>query len=176
MKNNYRIEGNDVFMELNQRGGGIIETVFDLADLDKVKEYKYKWCPKWRESTQSYYVQSSKYMGIVNGKPKYQNIYLHKYITGTNKDVFVDHIDNDTLNNRKSNFRFLDNQKNLFNRKGANRNSTTGVRNVTYDKTNNIYIVQFQIEGKNTRIGTFNSLKDAKLYADKNREKYYKIN
>jgi hypothetical protein len=178
LKNKYRIEGNDVFMELNDRKGNIIETVFDISDFEKIKEFNYKWFANWKETAHSYYVQSTVYLGTFDGKPKYKGTYLHKYIMESEGNMVVDHIDNNSLNNRRSNLRILDTKLNLVNRKGANKNSKTGIRNVTYSESENKYIVQIVLNGINQRVGKFDNIDDAEKCATKFRNKYYesKIN
>lgn len=56
---------------------------------------------------------------------------LHRLILGF-PSVFVDHINGDTLDNRKCNLRIATNQGNQHNRVKPMRNSSTGVLGVTY--------------------------------------------
>jgi hypothetical protein len=89
----------------------------------------------------------------------------------------VDHIiPKNTLDNRKCNLRVVTKRSNTVNRKGANKNNKTGVRNVSYIESEGLYYVQFQIKGKNTLFGKFANLEDAKKCAEENREKVYIIN
>ena len=85
----------------------------------------------------------------------------------------VDHINHNSLDNRRCNLRLVDKSKNATNRSGRNINNTTGYRNVSYIKTENKYIVQLQIDGKNKRLGAFDDVHEAGAYAKEMREKYY---
>lgn len=86
-------------------------------------------------------------------KPKYDAYYLHRWIMRANENDKVDHIvqisssDSYILDNRKSNFRFSTGKENSANRNGANRNNNTGVRNVSYIKSDNVYWVQIMKDG-----------------------------
>lgn len=86
-----------------------------------------------------------------NGKGINKCIRLHKYILGI-KDksckIHVDHINHDTLDCRRFNLRVTKARDNLANRKGANKNSNTGVRNVNYIKSCDEYWVQIMRNGK----------------------------
>jgi len=44
---------------------------------------------------------------------------------------------------------------------------------VSFDKSGNKYIVQLQINGKNTIFGRFKDLEEARKCAEENRKKYY---
>lgn len=176
MRNYYEIRDNTVAIKLKNNKGIELETLIDLEDLEKVKKLGLVWHLSWDKVLQQYYCSATKYLGVIDGKPNYKTILLHRVImSGENKHV--DHLNHDTLDNRKSNLVVKSVQDNAFNRKGANRNSTTGVRNVCYDKKNNKYLVQLQINGKNTLFGRFDNLEDAKRCAEENRNKYYpKVN
>jgi hypothetical protein len=93
----------------------------------------------------------------------------------TNSNLCVDHINHDTLDNRKCNLRIADTSDNSRHRKGRNRNNVTGYRNVSYIKNCKglPYWVQIMIDGKNTVVGKFNNPEDAGEYAEKMRKKYY---
>lgn len=85
----------------------------------------------------------------------------------------IDHIDHDTKNNKKSNLRKTEHQTNATNRRGRNKNNKSGYRNVS--KRDNQWVVQLQIEGKNTVLKKFplDQLDEAGEYAKKMREIYY---
>lgn len=58
-------------------------------------------------------------------------IYLHRLITHAPKGVYVDHINHDTLDNRRANLRLCTNRQNNENRAGAYKNSQSGIRGVS---------------------------------------------
>ncbi|WP_431785861.1 hypothetical protein [Paenibacillus lactis] len=175
LKNRYEISGNELHLYLDRRNEDHLITRVDLDMFDKLKQLNVKWYAKWDKNTQGYYAQATKYMGKVDGKYKYKTMYLHKTVMNYEGKDKVDHIDHDTLNNIKANLRILKNRKNLVNRVGPNKNSTTGVRNVSYIKNTQTYRVQIQINGQKTVIGDFNTLDEAASCAEQCRELYYKI-
>lgn len=131
-------------------------------------------------NTQSYYVRNSITVKKDNDRGwTSMGILLHNVIMDTNlkSGEIVDHISHDTLDNRKSNLRILDNKTNLLNRKGANKNTTTGVRNVSYANKTKQYLVQFQVNGKNTCFGRYeeNEFSKAVELANKLRKELYDI-
>jgi len=85
----------------------------------------------------------------------------------------VDHINHNTLDNRKSNLREITTSENTRNRKSKNTNNTSGYRNVCWDKQRDKWMVQLHLEGKNKRLGYFDDVHEAGEYAEKMRKKYY---
>ena len=85
----------------------------------------------------------------------------------------VDHINNNTLDNRKCNLRISEHKHNTRNRHGKNSNNKSGFRNVSWDGYR--WIVQLQINGKNTILGKFpyEQLEEAGTFAEQMRQKYY---
>lgn len=132
-----------------------MEAIIDLEDLERVVNYKYKWHSLWGNNIQNYYVMATKYLGIVNGKPKYDGIYLHRFIMNVigEENVYVDHKNHNSLDNKKLNLRVTDNSINGINRQGINTNNNSGYRNVSWDKSRECWIVQLQIDGKNKCLG-----------------------
>lgn len=177
LKNEYEIRGEITAIIITNRKGETFETLIDTEDLERVENTDLKWCLRWDEGVRQYYCHSSKYLGIVDGKPHYKTVILHNFLMDAKPKQHVDHKNHNTLDNRKDNLAVVDASLNAFNRTGANRNSTTGIRNVSYDKKNDKYLVQLQINGKNTVFGRFDNIEDAKKCAEENRNKYYpKVN
>lgn len=176
MKNKYEVRGDITAIFLVNRKGEVYETIIDTDDLERVKEVNLSWHLEWDKKVGKYYCKASEYLGIIDGKPKYKTIRLHKFIVNF-KGQHVDHLNHDTLDNRKTNLKDKSAQENLFNRSGANSNSTTGYRNVSYISKEDKYIVQLQINGKNKRFGKFDDVHEAGMFAEQMRNKYYpKVN
>jgi hypothetical protein len=72
---------------------------------------------------------------------------MSRFIVDAQDDEVVDHIDHDTMNNKKENLRVTKFIKNVANRKGANSNNKTGVRNVNYIEKLDEYWVQIMKNG-----------------------------
>ena len=174
LKNEYTIEDGHVRMKLVSKKDGVHYTLFDLHYIDKVINSKLSWHLKWDSSLQSYYCKATKYLGLKDGKPKYKTVYFHRFITDTlDSDYYIDHMNHDTLDNRLDNLKITTQQDNTRNRRGANRNSATGVRNVSYDVRKEMYIVQLQVKGVNTVVGEFTTLEGAKQFATNKRKELY---
>lgn len=88
---------------------------------------------------------------------------LHRFILGLNSynNDPVDHINGDTLDNRKINLRIVNSSENSLNRTSLNSNNTSGYHGVSYDKTNNCYRAYVQINKKRKFLGTFKTDKEA---------------
>lgn len=169
MKNDYVINDKDVVIFLNRRNGQIFSTHISVEDFDKANDIKGKWCVIWNEITQSFYVQSAT---RTNGKKT--TISLHRLITGFIKGMHVDHINHDTLDNRRNNLRIISNSENQQNRKGATRSSTTGIRGVYWSKKSKKWKVQIKVNKVQIHIGYFNSIEEAEHAAIEARSKYMK--
>ncbi len=168
---NYKIVDNE-YVVFNIHGReGLLDVLIDLEDVELAT--LYPWHADWRESLGNYYVSYSKYISIKNGKQKRETIRLHNLIMGSSKDKVVDHINHNSLDNRRSNLRLVSKSKNAKNRSGVNSNNTTGYRNVSYIKGEGKYIVQLQIDGKNTRFGKFDDVHEAGRVAKQARDEYY---
>ena len=85
--------------------------------------------------------------------------------------MFVDHINHDTLDNRRSNLRLINTKNNNRNRKGANCNNKSGYRNVCWVQGK--WQVQLMVDGKNASLGRFTDLHKAADFAEEMRQKYY---
>lgn len=168
----YRVFGD--YTELyftNKKKEEFISSI-DTEDLQKLFDFPYTFFP--RPNRAGHYLHATEYLGI-DSKPINRIIRYHRWILGIDKyDLVtkVDHEDYNTLNNRKYNLRITINQRNLQNRKSANKNNTSGHRNVSFISGN--YRVQLQIEGKNYLFPEkFSDVDEAGKFAEEMRLKYY---
>jgi hypothetical protein len=124
---------------------------------------QWKWCSYFSPITKTYYaIRNSR----INEKIKRINIYMHREIMETNKILFCDHINHDTLNNQKYNLRnciFINNMQN----KKLYKNSTTLYKGVIFDKETGKYRSRIGIDNRKIHIGRFSSAIDAAMAYDK---------
>jgi len=109
-----------------------------------------------------YYKYAKKYKwGLISGYCRNKKIGLiHRKIIKPVEGMEVDHIDGDTLNCRKYNLRVCSHAENSCNRK-IPKNSSTGVKGVTFIKHINKYQARIRIGKKEIVIGYFKKLINA---------------
>jgi len=147
--NSYRIVECTAFLTLTNRlGEAIDEAIIDLDDLDRVLAAG-RWCgTKGRKG--------DIYVRLVGS-----SIRLHRFILDAPNTLFVDHKFHNTLDCRKANLRMCTNGQNMQNRRGADSDSTSGIRNVYWLRSCERWIVQLRKDGKKYDFGSFRSLEDA---------------
>jgi len=147
MKNRYEVRGDVVVIFLDRKDGSTLETLIDLEDLPKVQAFKNKWSAVKDPTTGNFYVQ-----GRLDGK----KVRLHRYLMDAPPDKQVDHIDSDTLNNRrKSNLRLVTNAQNAQNKKGARADNKSGRLGVSYHSRLKKYQARVMVDGVSHYLGTF---------------------
>ena len=77
----------------------------------------------------------------------------------------VDHINHDTLDNRRCNLRIVTNSQNMMNHGKIQRNNTSGVRWVHFEKRTQSYRVQVIKDKRSIWGGRYSSLEEAKKAA-----------
>lgn len=169
----YTIKGEVTEIYITNRKGKKFISLIDTEDLQRVLDKSSSWHMIWWEAAKNYYLCTTIYLGYVNNKPNYNTLLMHRFIMNAEKDVQIDHIFHNVLDNRKENLRAISQQKNLQNRKSKNINNTSGYRNVSLIE--NRWVIQMQVEGKNTRLKSYpyDQLDEAGVYAEEMREKYY---
>jgi len=165
--NEYKIDGETTIIYITKKNGDTFECLIDTEDLDKVKNYR--WHMHYHpECKNPCYVGATIYIDA-----KHEEIRLmHSIIMNVDRNVLVDHIDNDPLNNRKLNLRVIPKRSNTTNRNGANRNNKSGYRNVFWNTRENCWTVSIRHNHK-TLSWNFNDVDIAGTYAEKMRNKYY---
>jgi len=100
-----------------------------------------------------------------------RTVMMHRLIMGAPSDRLVDHINGDGLDNRRVNLRLATPGENLQNRRGAQRNSVTGIRGVCPRKNRDGYTVNIYVQGRRHSLGLFRNLADAEQAAIEGRRR-----
>lgn len=101
-----------------------------------------------------------------------KSIRMHRMITKAPKDMVVDHIDHNGLNNTRANLRLCTKTQNAQNQR-PQKNSTSPYKGVHYDKKAKGYYAKITYKGKRITIGKFkNEIEAAKAY-DKEAKKRF---
>lgn len=114
----------------NQRSEKTYIAIIDMEDVGKIKGHK------WRITIK----KGKPY--VVTGHGAGNQRYLARFLLDYNGPLEVDHIDGNTLNNRKSNLRILTHDNNVSNLKPKLTNKF-GIRGISQDKRNGKYLVDF---------------------------------
>lgn len=137
----------------------------DSEDLEKVSSIKGTW-----------HITNNRKGHIDGVRTKVQTdkirkqIWMHNLVYGTVQDGnVIDHIDHNTLNNRKSNLREIKQKYNAQNI-SITLNSTTGHRNVTIEGS------KFRVRIGGKSFGRYSSFEEACAVADKNRNILFPYN
>jgi len=96
---------------------------------------------------------------------KQQNTKIHRlvalyFVENLENKPYVDHIDNNKLNNVSTNLRWATKQENNRN-KIIYSNNTSGFKGVVYDKIYNKWQARTRIDGKSICFGCFDKIEDA---------------
>ncbi len=136
-----------------------------VDDEDYVRLYQYKWRASWHKHTQSFYaVRKSK---TKNGKN--HTISMAREILGLSRDDKrqADHIDHNTLDNRKSELRIVTRSGNQWNRKNP--------KGYYFHKANHKYLARIGLNGKGIYLGFFCKAKEAHNAYLKAKKYYHNI-
>ena len=124
------------------------KVVFDISDIEKIN--KHKWHLHLRKKDNRYDVCSNSFGS--HKERKY--IFLARYLLNCPKDLQVDHISRNTLDNRRKNLLIVTNFENNQNKS----TNTSGCVGVTWDKSRN----KWKATCGKTFIGRYNNFNDAK--------------
>lgn len=167
--NTYRIEGDVAFIALaNRQGETIAECKVDAADLDSVLGFPYRWAAVGTNGSTRLRPAAP---SVRDGK--LTTVYLYRFILCPPDGYVVDHINGDTLDNRRINLRVVTDLVNHQNNHGARRHSRSGVRNCLFRPEQGKYVVRFRVDGKYKCFGRFSDIREADQLAQEIRLKLY---
>jgi hypothetical protein len=128
------------------------QVLVDKEDLYLLEQHKWH---VWEDHGRGiFYVRRTKR----NAPQGYEN-YLARLIVGAKKGDVVDHINGNTLDNRKENLRVTTQSRNGLNRRGPNKNNKSGALGVV--KRWNKYYPYIRIGRKQTWFGGYDTLDEA---------------
>lgn len=138
------------------------EFYFDLEDYEKIKDYC--WCEHISKGYHSLEARDTSLK--INDKSNV--IKFHYIVFGTN----ADHINRNTMDNRKNNLRIATQKENTMNRTKS-KNKSTDIIGVSYRVKYNDYQSYIQFDGKLLYLGVFNDLDKAVKARLKAEMKYF---
>lgn len=140
MKNNFKICDNVVTVQLTQ---GFV-TVVNLEDLKRIANYRW-------------FAVVTKDQPYVVSRQKGR---LHRFLTKAPIGFVVDHINGDTLDNRRCNLRICSQAENVRN-SSVRKTSKTGYKGVSYRKDTGKYRVRIYKNYRCFNFGHFDTLDEA---------------
>lgn len=157
-RNDYVVDDHVTYIIIrNKKQEEVARATIDTEDLEIVKPYK------WNVGSWGYAHTN------INGK----NILMQRLILNEfDKNKIPDHINRNTLDNRKSNLRIVDKSLNAVNA-GIRPNNTSGVTGVSWDKNANSWRAYINYQGKRIELGHRKQFNDAVVLRLIAENKYY---
>lgn len=92
------------------------ETLIDEEDYELISKYRWR-ADRMRQKTARPFVYARAYHSstYANGKQRNRDIYMHRWIMGEPEGKMIDHINGDTLDNRRQNLAVVDRTANCRN-------------------------------------------------------------
>lgn len=157
-RNDYVVDGDITYIILrNKKQEETSRAIIDTEDLDRIIKHK------WTLGTWGY-AES-----VINKKSfMMQRVVLNEF----DKNNIVDHINRNTLDNRKSNLRIADKSLNAINTE-IRPNNTSGVTGVSWNKNANSWRAYINYQGKRIELGHRKDFNDAVVLRLMAENKYY---
>lgn len=122
-----------------------------VDDEDFERESVHNWFALYNPSNDSFYAVRNKKLSDSSGSGI---IYLHRSIMSPPKGLQVDHINHNTLDNRKENLRICTNLQNSTNRR-KHRDNKSGYKGVHWSNYYRKWVARIMVKGKIMHIGYF---------------------
>lgn len=127
----------------------------DDEDYEGIRQYR--WHAVWNEKIGSYYAARS-----VKARDEAVTVYMHRQILGLQHGdgLQSDHINHDTLDNRRENLRVVTNRMNGENRRDQSKYGP-GIQKLKR-KRSKPFIARAKVDGRNRYIGYFSTAEEAR--------------
>lgn len=142
-ENIYEIKEDYAIMHITQNNQSIADVYVDIEDVEKLKKHI------WRLNK-----------GFVVYSARHSNFVITKYLLNITTNDFVDYIDNNKFNCRKSNLKVINSQQKSLKFK-IRKDNSSGFKGVIFDKTRNKYRAQLFFNNRNIYLGRYNTKMEA---------------
>lgn len=140
------------------------DTVVDDEDFERVAQFKWY---AWVGRTSVYAVRHPG-----TGKENRPLVYLHREILVSRPGYEIDHVNRDTLDNRRCNLRYANRSQNNSN-KGKQKNNTSGYKGVHWGKACKKWVAMIRHKHCRYYLGIFSDPIDAAKAYDVAARKYH---
>lgn len=141
-KNEIIVHNDYVEIVLRDKKQNVVGSAeIDIEDIDKVKEFKW-------------HMKKSKNTNYAVYNCQGHSVFMHQVILDYYGENDIDHINNNGLNNRKSNLRIISHSLNIMNQ----HDKSNGVKKVPSGR----YQAHIMVNGKDIYLGTFDTFQEAK--------------
>lgn len=144
---------------------GTYKTMIDLEDIEKCKKYTWKI---------GMYKNRIRIETTITKDKKQSQSRLYRYVMNvSDPNHIIDHINGDTLDNRKVNLRITNKKGNGMN-KGLNSNNSSGIKGVYRCNTRGKWVAAIKVNGKKIFLGYFEDKEEARISRREAEIKYFK--
>lgn len=143
------------------------ELVLSKGHITIVDDEDYEWLSQWKWTAKKGSGRYAKVYAYRNQKANgtQTHIALHRLIADCPKGLVVDHINGDTLDNRRSNLRICTQKDNARN-SSAPINSPTGFKGAVLRPCGKRWQSRIRVDGRMLHLGMFSTLAEALLAYD----------
>lgn len=132
-----------------------LHAIIEEADAEEIGNYT------WTASTST----KSEYALRKGRKGEPKTVHMHRIIARAKPGEIVDHINRNTLDNRRSNLRLCTAAQNVINRGYSKPGKTSKFRGVSWNKKDRKWVAQIGAKGGHIRLGYFkDEVEAAKAY------------
>jgi hypothetical protein len=100
------------------------------------------------------------------GRGKYESVRMHQEIMGAAEGKVIDHINHNSLDNRKANLRFATTQQNSWNKRKNRSNYSSRYKGVAWSKSRKKWRTRITLNGRVIFVGHFDDEKTAAMAYD----------